>query len=144
MIDLQPAIRSRILSDSQIVSLVSAYKGSSAIFTRRPVPEDASYPMIVVSPIVTDREEDWINCQKRILTYDIIVYGNNDDSEKYRNVEKIASRLTTLFHRMPRFALTMPAGSEFIQSRVSAPMPAPVDDNQKTGRVVVVNIELTL
>lgn len=144
MIDLQPAIRARILQDATITSLLSVYKGSFGVFTRKPVPEDAVYPMIVISPIVTDREEDWINCQKRILTYDVVVYGNNDDATKYRNVEKIASRLTAIFHRMPRFALTMPSGSGFIQSTASAPMPAPVDDNQKTGRIVIVNIEVTL
>lgn len=144
MIDLQPTIRSRIIQDAEIISLVSVYKDSFGVFTRKPVPEDAIYPMIVISPIVTDREEDWITCQKRTLTYDIVVYGNNDDAVKYRNVEKIASRLTTIFHRMPRFSLTMPEGSSFIKSTASAPMPAPVDDNQKTGRIVIVNIEVTL
>jgi len=145
MIDLQPPIRQYILNDVTISNLLPAYQGSKTVFTRRPVPPDASYPMIVISSLVSDLENDFVSCGGRhISTYDIVVYSTNDDSTNYRTVEQIAYRLATIFHRIPRYALSMPSGSSLIQTTVLGPFPAPTDDTVKVARVVSLNIEYHL
>jgi len=145
MINLQPAIRQFILNDVTISSLLPNYNGSKTVFTRRPVPEDATYPMIVVSPPVSDIPNDFVSCGgRRTPTFDIAVYSTNDDAANYRKVEQIAYRLATIFHRIPRYALTMPTDSNLIQTTVLGPFPAPTDDTVKVARVVSLNIEYHL
>jgi len=144
MIDLQPAIRTHILNDVTISSLLSTYQNQKSVFTRRPTPQDATYPLVIVSPIVGENENDYIGCNgRRTLTYDIAVYSNNDEALNYRNVEKIAFRLTQIFHRMDRFALTPPSGS-IVQVTASSPFPGPTDDFVKVARIVTLNIEILL
>lgn len=142
MIDLQPAIRALILNDVEILSLIPDYKGSKAIFTRRPTPEDAPYPLIVVSPLVADNQLDYLRCNRSILTYDIAVYGSNDTPENYRNVETIARRIHTIFHRMPNYALNMPVGSSLTKTTAIGPLTAPVDNTETVGRVVICNFDV--
>lgn len=143
MIDLQPAIRSYILNDQIIASLLPAFEGSKPIFTRRPVPENAPYPMIVISPLVSDNQLDYLQCKRSVITHDIAVYGSNDSSANYRNVETIARRIKTIFHRMPNYSLNMPVGSNLIKTNATAPIPAPIDDETKVGRVVIVNFDIS-
>lgn len=145
MIDLQPALRSYILNDVTIFPLIPNYKGSKAIFTRRPVPNDAPYPCIVISNLVSSIRNDFAACGGRVtLTFDFAVYANNDTAEHYRIVESIAYRLESILHRMPTYALNMPAGSSLIQSTALGPYSGPVDDFVKVARVVSVNFDIFL
>lgn len=144
MIDLQPAIREFILNDVEISSLLPTYSNSKTVFTRRPVPQDATYPMIIISNLVTDLENDYVNCGRRTLTFDISVYGQNDTATNYRNVERISMRLQTIFHRMQKYSLNMPTGSSLINTVALGPLSAPVDDETKIGRVVITNFEIHL
>ena len=144
MIDLQPEIRSLIINDATLSTLIADYLNSKAVFTRRPTPEDAQYPLVIISPIVTDLERDFILCGRRTLTYNIMIYGYNDTPENYRDVEEISLSISKLFHRIDR--TTFPTSSDYslIQSTASSPMPAPVDDENKVGRVVVLNLQIHL
>lgn len=145
MIDLQPSLRTFILNDLTISSLLPAYLDSKAIFTRRPVPNNATYPMIVISSLVSAINNDFVSCGGRqTLTFDIAVYSNNDTAENYRIVETIAYRLATILHRIPRYALNMPTGSSLIQTTAIGPFPGPTDDYVKVARVVSVNIDTFL
>jgi hypothetical protein len=144
MIDLQPAIRSVILNNVEISSLLPNYNGSEPIFTRRPVPTDAPYPLVLISHVVADNQIDYVKCGRRVLTYDLAVYGLNDSAANYRKVEQIARLIATKFHRIAPYAISMPTGSSLIQSTVIGPLSAPVDDNNKVGRVVILNLEVLL
>lgn len=144
MIDLQPAIRSVILNDVEISSLLPNYNGSQPIFTRRPVPTDAPYPLVLISPVVADNQIDYVKCGRRVLTYDVAVYGLNDSAANYRKVEEIARLIANKFHRLPHYAISMPTGSSLIQSTVIGPLSAAVDDDNKVGRVVILNLEVLL
>lgn len=145
MIDLQPSIRQYVLNDTEFISELAEYQNSKAVFTRRPVPEDATYPLAIVSPIVGEREVDFISCYgRRILTYDIIVYSNNDSSESYRSVERAAYRLTKILHRVDRTAFSLPSGVSLIATTASSPFRAPTDDFVKIARGVTVNIDILL
>ncbi len=144
MIDLQPAIRSVILNDQNIASLLTNYNGSEPIFTRRPVPTDAPYPLILISHVVADNQIDYVRFGRRILTYDVAVYGLNDSAANYRKVEQIARLIANKFHRIQPYEISMPVGSSLIQSTVIGPLSAPVDDDNKIGRVVILNLEVLL
>lgn len=145
MIDLQPALRAYLLEDTEFSSKLAIYQGARSVFTRRPVPNDATYPLSIISPIVVDNQNDFVSCGgRRTLTYDIVVYSNNSDASVYRQVEAAAFRLAKILHRIPRYALNMPNGISLIQTTAIGPLPAPVDDFVKVARVVSVNIEIHL
>lgn len=145
MIDLQPTLRSFLLNDSTFSSYLSTYNGSRAIFTRRPVPPDASYPLAIISPLVGQIQNDFIGCGNRqVSTYDVAIYSTNDDPVSYRNVEAASYRLARILHRIPNHTLTMPTGSYFVQTTAIGPFPAPTDDEVKVARVVSVNVEFVL
>lgn len=138
--DLSGPIRAALLASSSITARLPAYKGSLAIFTRRPVPADAPYPMIVVSPDITVTDEDGLSDMRPLIERDVAVYGRNDTAEKYRTVEELAYNVRTLFHRQ-RHVLTV-SGWSTAQIIARGPRPAPVDDDQTVGRVVTLTIRL--
>lgn len=144
MIDLQPNIRSFLLSDPSISALLPNYSGSKAIFSRMPVPTDVSYPLIIISPIVTDVERDYVNKERRVLSYDIWVYGSNDTSANYRKVEELAFLVARKMHRLDKTSFSMPSNASLIQVTALGPLPAKVDDQTKTGRAILTNFELIL
>lgn len=145
MIDLQPALRSYLLADNDFSTKLAVYQGARSIFTRRPVPNDAKYPLAIISPIVGGLENDFVSCGgRRTLIYDIVVYSNNDEAANYRLVEAAAFRLSKILHRIPPYALSMPTGSSLIQTTATSPFPGPTDDFVKVARVVSLTIEVFL
>lgn len=143
MIDLSANIRTAIVSDIDITALIANYQDSKAIFTRRPVPSDAAYPMIIISPLVSETNLDGLRCKRAILTYDISVYDTNASSVNYRNVEVVGYKLANKFHRMDRFAMSFPSGVSLIKSTARGPFAAPTDDLVKVARVVSVEFEVS-
>jgi len=140
MIDLSASIRTRILSVTDITSLLTNYKGSKPVFTRRPAPSDATYPVIMISPMVGGGiDDDFLKRQRREVTYDIAVYGQNDTAENYRKVEKLGFLLGNLFHRTNPRAFQMPSGWNLVRTKAFGPMSAPTDDQTIVGRMVTVN-----
>jgi hypothetical protein len=50
-LDITQPIREGLMADAGIVTALPVYGGNGrTIFSRRPVPSDAPYPMIVISP----------------------------------------------------------------------------------------------
>ena len=138
--NLAAPIREAIVADSGVVAEVASYKGSYAVFTRRPVPDDANYPMIVISPDVSSTNEDGVNDERPILVRDVVVYGRNDNALSYRTVETIAYAVRDLFHRQ-RKAITVDDWS-VVDVRTSGPRQAPVDDEQTFGLLVELTVRL--
>jgi hypothetical protein len=141
MVDLAPHIRTLILSDPVAASL-STYNGAKAVFTRRPIPVDAQYPFIVVSTQVSQTQDDLINSRKRDLTYDFVVYGQNDTAANYRLVETIANSLARKFARLSRHAMTMPTGVSLVKAIGIGPMASATDDLDKIARAVSVTFTI--
>ena len=83
-------MRDALLGIPAVVSGLPLYEGQPAIFTRRPAPLDAPYPMIMVSPDIVRTDDDGISDFRPVVTRDIIVYGRNDSSNNYRAVELMA------------------------------------------------------
>lgn len=143
MFDLSTNIRAALIADTSIMAKIANYKNSKAVFTRRPVPEDATYPMIVVSPLVAATNLDSLNCGRNIETYDILVYDTNEDSVNYRNVEEVAFAIARKFHRADKFSISAPTGTKIVNIMANAPLPSPTDDNVKVARFVSVQVQLS-
>jgi hypothetical protein len=75
--DLSEAIRTALVGDPDIAALLPAYAGSLPVFTRRPVPADAPYPMLVVSADLVSSNEDGVYDQRPILVRDVAAYHSN-------------------------------------------------------------------
>lgn len=145
MIDLRPVLREYLLRDAEFSNRLSNYLDSKALFTRTPVPNDSSFPLGVISPILSDLQNDFVSCGgRRTLSMDVFVYSNNESAESYRNVEAAGLRLVKLLHRIPRYELTLPSGFSLIQTTAVGPLPGPTNDLIKVARAVTVNIELFL
>lgn len=138
--DLSAPIRAAIIAASGITSLLPAYKGSYPVFTRRPAPADAPYPMIMVSPDAAGTDADGVSDYRPALERDVIVYGRNTTAAEYRITESIAREVRALFHR----ARSSIAVAGWIVAGVVAapPRPAPTDDEQTVGRVVALTVQL--
>lgn len=145
MIDLTSHIRSFILADPLSDDL-STYNGAKAVFTRRPVDEGAEYPFILISPATVSNIKDTIGCGLRQLdmTYNIVVYGENDTAEKYRLIETIGFSLSNKFSLLGRFDMPMPLSAILVQAVGTGPFAAPTDDNNTVARAVSVTFTITV
>lgn len=138
--DLSIPLRTAILGTSEITALLPTFMNSKTVFTRRPVPDNATYPMIVISPNISVRDEGGIDNEQPMIVRDIAAYGLNDESSNYRDVETLADLIHTLFHNQ-RNAITI-AGWHVVRIVATGPMPAPADDEKHVGRVVSLQIRL--
>lgn len=142
MIDLSSAIRTAILNDP-LSADISTYSDSKAIFTRRPAPTGATYPMVFIGPQIGAGQSDYVNGKlRRTIIYDILTYGQNDDATKYRIVEKIAFAIGLKFARPSSFVITVPAGFSIVGISGTTPSPAPTDDLNIVGRMISITITL--
>src|SRR5437764_1427899 len=107
--DLAQPILFALLHNAQVVSRLPNYVDSKTIFTRRPPPTDAPYPMILISHDIAKQNLDGISDLRPMITRDIAVYGFNDGSINYRTVEALANIVFGQFHRR-RAALVAPDG----------------------------------
>lgn len=144
MVDLLPYIRSFILADTALTANLSSFDGSKAVFTRRPVPEDADYPFILINPQITQTQSDYVNLIKRDVIYDIIVYGQNDTAANYRKVEETAFLLARKFARLRGTDMEMPTGFYLVQAVGIGSFPAPTDDQTKAARAVSVTFTIAM
>lgn len=138
--DLAAPIRAALLGDASIISGLPAYAGGYPIFTRRPAPADAPYPMIMVSPDISVTDQDGVNFLEPLVERDVAVYGQNDTAAHYRAVESMAYAVRALFHRRWR-SLVVPEW-KVVQVVARGPIPAPTDDDQTVGRLVTLTITL--
>ncbi len=141
--DLSQPLRNAILSNAVINSMLPVYLDAPTVFTRRPAPPDAPYPMIMVSTDLTRTDQDGINDQRPILTRDIIVYGQNDTNDHYRDAEVLANIVYDIFHHNHQ-VIVVDSGWSVVNSYCTGPRPAPADDDQHVGRAVTVVTELAI
>lgn len=96
--DLAEPLRTALIGDAGIVALLATFSGAPAVFTRRPAPGDAVYPMIVVTGDLGVLNEDGISDYRPIITRHIDVFAANDTPAHYRLADDIAYLVRTLFH----------------------------------------------
>jgi len=142
LIDFSSSIRTAIITDP-LASDISNFSGSKAVFTRRPAPTGAIYPMVFIGPQVPGTQDDYVNGKlRRTVIYDILTYGKNDEATNYRLVEKIAFAIAKKFARPSPFVLSVPSGYSIVSIVGTTAMPAPTDDLQIVGRMSQLNITI--
>ena len=137
-LEILAPLRTAIIAESFITSRLGSYQDGPSVHTRRPIPQDAEYPLIVVGPIAARGEEDGINTFRPIVMLDLIAYGEQD--HHYRDVEEVAEALYHLFHRQ-RAAITV-TDYHVVSLLCTGPIPAPVDDDSRVGRRVSLTARL--
>jgi len=138
--DLAAPLRAAILADSGIASQLPTFKSAPAVFTRRPVPKEAPYPMIVISPDITNIDNGGLDNTQLVIQRDVTVYGQNEEAADYRLVETLAWALRDLFHQ-ERNAITV-TGWCVASLSCAGPRIAPTDDDHSTGRLITVTARL--
>lgn len=127
MVDLSEPIRDAIIGAPAIANLLAQWNGEPAVFTRRPVPPDAPYPMCAISPNVAATDADWIVTRKPLIQRDIIFYAEADPwGEGVALVMQAHYLARRLFHDN-RFCISVP-GFHLIETTVTAPINGPVDN----------------
>lgn len=139
-VDITVPLRTAVLANAGITALLPAYLGSYPVFTRRPVPADAPFPLILISPDVAVADVDGINDFRPTIVRDIIAYSRNDVGVSYRDAFAISQLVKAMFHRQ-RLSFTPPSPWTVTQIVASGPQSIPEDD-QVTARIVTLTIEL--
>lgn len=136
--DLAAPLYAALSADAVITALLGTFLSGPSIHTRRPVPEGAEYPMLIVSANVGVTDEDGLVSRRPVLVRDIIAYGEQDG--QYRTIETLGELLRTKFHRQ-RHAFTI-SGFHVVDVVATGPIPAPTDDFNHVARVVTLTIRL--
>lgn len=137
-------LRAAVVNDAAIAALHPAWSDTRAVFTRRPPPADAPYPMTIIGPVITRGDADGVNDFRPSLVVDVSTYGTQgppgDPVDQLRTVEDIAELIYGLFHRQRRAITVVNYGVTDI--RCTGPSPAPADDDQHVARRVTLTIRL--
>ncbi len=137
MKNLLPDIRSALLGLASVQNALAQWEGSPTVFTRRPVPGDALYPMILVQ-MVSGTDVDGLTARRPVQTYDVIVYGRQ--KEDLRAVEEVSFSVRNFFQRN-RFAIALDDCSVVLIT-CSGPRIAPSSDESLVARMVTLTITL--
>lgn len=137
-LNLAIPLREAVLSNDAVTSQLSQWNGEPAVFTRRPVPSEGLYPMVLISPDISIGNMDSIKTRIPMPRRDLTIVGLQPDD--YRLVEDIAYLWRIQFHRQ-RFSVSVP-GFSVIDIVVTGPIPAPVDDAKEVARAVLLQLRL--
>jgi len=137
-LDLAVPFRDAISGTSEITSYLSTYVGEPSVHTRRPIPDAAGYPLIIINPPVTITDEDDIDKDRPIVLLDLAVYG--EAVNHYRQVDAVGYLLRDLFHGI-KSSISV-TGYSVVDINVRGPMVAPTDDDKIVGRIVSVQVRL--
>jgi hypothetical protein len=131
---LREAFVVRLLDTPDVASRLSTILSVPAIFTRRPIPEMARPPYVIVGGPVTDEPWDTKTTVGREILTDIFVYAEETGDESL--VEEIAEAAREAIHRKPVAAV----GYGVLVQRVSGPLEAPASGLY--GRVISVRTQM--
>lgn len=137
-LDLSAPLYAAVTGDSTISNLLGLFGADPSVHTRRPVPEGAAYPMVVITQSVGISDEDWIDTEFPVVVSDVIAYGENDS--QYRTIVDLGFLLRDLFHRK-KDSITVD-GHSVLEIRVSGPIPAPTSDFKHVARAITLTTRL--
>jgi len=139
--DLSQPIYAALIGDTTIAAALPTYAGAPTVFTARPVPKDATYPMILAAGDIAVTDQDFIDDPLPVLVRDISVFGQNDTPAHVRAVETLALRVRTMFHRQ-RASLSVPSWN-VLDIVCRGPVVGATDDDTTVHRLVSLTIRLT-
>lgn len=131
--DFTQAIYDVMNDDVTLTGLLSEFNGEASIFTTDPAPKGADLPYIVSAGEVADVPLDTKSTDGRVFTRDIRCYDDNS-SGSVVNIETIAERVRTLFHRQ-EFTIT---GFGVIITQAFGPIAR--DEEDVFGRIVTISV----
>jgi len=138
-LDIKDAIRAAICADMGIVALLGQYEDGPSVHTKKPAPDGAEYPMIIITTPNTF-DQDMVNVRLPVVTPDIAVYGENP--RHCRVVEEIGYTLHELIHRNRWFLNLSAHGLRMFECTAPGPRLAPTEDETKVGRVLTPTMQL--
>lgn len=147
-LNLAQPLRDAVLGLTEVTDLLGTYAGEPSVFTRRPVPGEGTFPMIVISPDIAVTDQDALVSFRPVVMRDLAVYGQTiretselGQQDDYRSIETIAYALRDAFHR--RREMLFVDDHHVIDIVASGPIPAPTGDDRLLGRVVTLTIRLS-
>jgi len=150
-LDLGPPLRTAIIEDDGAVfdgktfaETLAAWENEPAVFTRRPVPASAKYPLCVVNPPRAINDIDGLTSRRPVVLLDLAFYGRKSEpgsaDDQTRIVEAQGRRAYVLFHRQ-KFSVQI-EGFSVIDIVASGPFAGPVDDEGTVARIVTLRMRL--
>ncbi len=137
-LDVAAALRTAIMAQTAISDQLAEHDGEPGIYTRRPLPENAPYPLCLINPAAAIGDQDYLNSDLPVVMRDVAFYG--EQPKHYRIVEALGYLARDFFHRN-KWAIA-PAGYDVIQVTAKGPIPGATDDQTTIGRVVALTIQL--
>jgi hypothetical protein len=138
--ELSDAMYARIQTDSTLVGMAGAWASGRSILTRRPVPDSAARPVILLADQPSDVPSRpgtlGLGLDGRLVARTVAVYGS--EQSQYPDVVEMAERLRTLFHRRP---LTGMQNWTNVIALVHGPFDAPATPGD-VARAITVTFEL--
>lgn len=131
-------LRTALMDNSAITDLLGTWHGEPSIHTRRPIPGDAEYPLIVINPDAAISDADMLVTHIPVVTRDIAIYGKQ--AADYRSVETLGYLIRGLFHDQ-KGSIIVP-NFHVLDIRASGPIAGPTDDDEIVGRIVSLTVRL--
>lgn len=121
--NISAALRSVLVADPAVASLVSTYRGEPAVFTSRPVPRDAARPFVVCYGGADEHADEiggrlGIDAQREIL---VVV----DNTGSALPLSDLAGAVRKALHRQ---AVTIPGARVAIRPYCLGSRDAPTDE----------------
>lgn len=144
-LDLAIPLRDAIMASAALTGPLGTYENEPAVFTRRPVPKAAQYPLIWIGPNAAGGDENFLNTRNPMVMRDVGVSGEvgapGHPDDQYRTVESLAFALWDYFDdRKDR--LTVP-GFNVLRISARPPIVGPSDDERHLTRVVMLSVRLS-
>lgn len=130
--NITKALYDVLVADVDLAGRLATYNGEPAIFTIDPIPQNATFPAVIISGSDTDDDYGAKNEDARSVVRTIRTYADADVGTT-SVVDDIAERLRSLLHRQP-FAV---AGGVVYLVDVQGPLSAPSTADLHGRRVVV-------
>jgi hypothetical protein len=134
---LSTALFQAMAADGQLVAKLGTFGAGPSIFTKRPVPTEAVWPIVLATSVVSDANEDMLVEKGRSIQRDIAVYGNAPDH--FDKVTEASEIIRNMFHRTKALVVT---GWRTVLITATGPIDAPIDNPQEVGRIVTLTIRL--
>lgn len=136
--DVTKAVFDLLVADTALGTMLAKYQGAPAVFSEDQVPEDASFPYLVVPGEFETAAFDSKTTLGRDSYRDIRIYDDRqrDPALGSRLVDQVAERVRTLLHRTPPSI----SGFDGVLAGVRGPIRA--DEDDVFGRIVTLRLIL--
>lgn len=134
---LPEALYDVMAASAPLTALLGSFKTVPSIFTVRPVPDEATRPVVLAEDVISDLPFDVINTTGRQVIYDIRIEGRAP--ENTAGVKAGAELIRNLFHRNTGFVVP---GWKLVSVSAAGPVRAPTNSQQDIGRIVTLTLRL--